>query len=192
MPGGAKEPQTSPKRLGVAVRRAEAVRLRLDGVRPARIAEILGYKNAHHVVIDLQRAIAAMTVEPTAELRRLEIARLDDMWIAVLDVLRREHLTVSHGKVIHLTDPNDPEGPGTPLVDDAPVLNAVDRLLKIQERRAKLLGLDAPTKIGVLDDDALDREEARLEAENADFLAQLDAGEAGTGPEDPESEAPEG
>jgi hypothetical protein len=35
---------------------------------------------------------------------------------------------------------------GAPLLDDAPVLAAVDRLLKVQERRAKLLGLDVPVK----------------------------------------------
>jgi hypothetical protein len=35
------------------------------------------------------------------------------------------------------------------LEDDAPVLAAVDRLLRIQERRAKLLGLDAPVRADV-------------------------------------------
>jgi len=33
------------------------------------------------------------------------------------------------------------------LVDDAPVLAANDRLLRIQERRAKLLGIEAPQQI---------------------------------------------
>jgi hypothetical protein len=33
------------------------------------------------------------------------------------------------------------------LADDAPVLNAVDRLVKISESRRKLLGLDAPAKV---------------------------------------------
>ena len=47
---------------------------------------------------------------------------------------------VSQGRLIYLGD--DPQ----PLADDAPVLAAVDRLLKIQERRARLLGLDQPTK----------------------------------------------
>jgi hypothetical protein len=48
-----------------------------------------------------------------------------------------------------------------------PVLQAIDRLLKIQERRARLLGLDAPTqhRVNVLSEDAIDAEIARLEAE---------------------------
>lgn len=39
---------------------------------------------------------------------------------------------------------------GVPLVDDAPMLSAMDRILKVMERRAKLLGLGAPTSIRVM------------------------------------------
>ena len=44
-------------------------------------------------------------------------------------------------------------------------LNAIDRALKIAERRAKLLGLDAPAKQDVRITDSLDREIERLAAE---------------------------
>ncbi|WP_188195602.1 hypothetical protein [Nonomuraea sp. SYSU D8015] len=40
-------------------------------------------------------------------------------------------------------------GDGAPLVDDGPKLAAIDRLLKIQARRAALLGLDAEKKVSV-------------------------------------------
>jgi cell division septal protein FtsQ len=72
------------------------------------------------------------------ELRALELARLDRLEIAANEVLEREHVTVSNGRIVVLGE--------SPLPDDAPVLAAIDRLLKIQERRARLLGLDAPTK----------------------------------------------
>jgi len=62
-------------------------------------------------------------------------------------VLERNHFTVTQGgQVVY-------HG-GEALVDDAPVLAAIDRLLKIDEqrrrvdeRRSKLLGLDMPTKV---------------------------------------------
>jgi hypothetical protein len=33
-----------------------------------------------------------------------------------------------------------------PIIDDAPVLAAIDRLVKIEDRMSKLLGLDAPVQ----------------------------------------------
>lgn len=123
-----------------AERDAEAARLRARGWNYTQIGDALGTDrgNAHHAV---QRALAAAVREAADEVRELELTRLDDMYAAVIAVLEAKHFTVSHGKVVYLGK--------EPLVDDAPVLAAVDRLLKIQERRAKLLGLDAATKTEV-------------------------------------------
>jgi hypothetical protein len=78
----------------------------------------------------------------------------------VWQVLQRTHVVVSQGRVVK--DDN-----GVPIPDDAPVLAATDRLLKIQERRAKLLGLDMPTrsKVEVLTESTVDAAIAALEAE---------------------------
>jgi hypothetical protein len=179
-----RNPQTAPKRLAVHLRRIQAVKMRLDGVRVDEIAETLGYRSTGAVFQDFSRYLAKMAAEPTAELRALEVQRLDDMYAAVMGVLRREHITVSHGHVVMVPDP-DNEGAQKVLLDDGPVLAAVDRLLKIQERRAKLLGLDAPTKVSVITDAALDEELARATAEAAE-LERLTAGE------DPDPEEPEG
>lgn len=179
--------KTSSRRLTVAIRRAKAIQMRLDGAKYTEIlAAGLGYRSTGAIAQDIQRALVELAAEPTAELRALEVARLDDMYSAVMGVLRREHLTVSHGKVIYV--PADVDGdPDVPLVDDAPVLQAVDRLLKIQERRAKLLGLDAPTKVSVITDALLDEEEARLAAEIAELERQAaEPDPEGEGPEDPE------
>jgi len=128
--------------LAGAERDAEAARLRSRGLSYEAIGRELGLDkgNAYHAV---QRALEATVAEPAAEVRQLELARLDDMYMAVMKVLEAQHFTVSNGKLIY-----HPET-GGPLLDDAPVLQAVDRLLKIQERRARLLGLDAATKTEV-------------------------------------------
>lgn len=126
--------------LDGAERDAEAARLRTRGLSYDAIGEQLGLDkgNAYRAV---QRALQATVQEPAEELRQLELARLDDMWAAVLEVLEAKHFTVSQGRIVYYGD--------VPLADDAPVLAAVDRLLRIQERRAKLLGLDAPAKAEV-------------------------------------------
>lgn len=145
-----------------ARRDAEAARLRGRGWTYQRIADELGVskQTAYDAV---QRALRDTLEEPAADVRQLELARLDDMYAAVMGVLEREHITVSQGRVVRrrLVDEQGmpiitgSDADGKPIyaeediVDDGPVLAAVDRLLKIQERRAKLLGLDAPTKAEV-------------------------------------------
>jgi hypothetical protein len=124
-----------------AERDAAAAELRAQGRKYDEIAAELGFADrgeAHHAV---QRALQAIVREPAERLRDLELSRLDAMYEAAMGVLERQHVTVSNGKVIHFD--------GAPLVDDAPVLAAIDRLLRIQERRAKLFGLDAPARVSV-------------------------------------------
>lgn len=156
----------------VAERRSEAIKMRRDGVRYEDIAAALGYNSRGAAVQDVQRALATMVSEPAEELRALELQRLDAMWQAALEVLVREHITVSNGKVVTLN--------GEPIKDDGPVLNAIDRLLRIQERRAKLLGLDAPAKHEVVTLDAIESEIRKLNDElaRADELDRVEAGEA--------------
>lgn len=145
--------------LATVERDAEAARLRSQSWTYQQIADHLGMSKgqAYEAV---KRALADVVQEPAEELRKLELDRLDQMAQAVREVLERRHVTVSNGKIIrqfagYELDADgktmvDAEGKPIPrfedLLDDAPVLSAVDRLLKIQERRAKLLGLDIPVK----------------------------------------------
>lgn len=162
MAGGKKKSQrgeskTSPRRVNVALRRAQALQLRADGLTHEEIAQQLNYKTRAALTQDLQRAMLAVVAEPAEEVRALELARLDMLWRRAMEVLVRQHVTVSHGKVVQLN--------GEPLLDDGPVLAAIDRLLRIQERRAKLLGLDAPTRHEVVTLDLIESEIKKLTAE---------------------------
>lgn len=156
-----------------AERDAEAARLRARGNTYLEIATEMGYADHAGARKAVARALVATVAEPAEEVRQLQLAQLDKLTAAALAVLERAHVTVSHGKIIR-------DEKGQPLLDDGPVLNAIDRLLRIQERRAKLLNLDAPTRHEVVTLDALDSEIERLSA----IVGRTPTGEtaANTGP----------
>jgi hypothetical protein len=101
-----------------AERRVEALKLRQDGWSYRRIAEKLdvSVSTAHDDVHHALKELNELERTEAAELRRLELERLDIALAAVM-----------------------------PQVEQGRLL-AVDRLLSIMDRRAKFLGLDAPTK----------------------------------------------
>lgn len=142
-----------------AQRAGRAAHLRSRGMSYSRIAADLGYGDASAARKACQRALQAIVAEPAEELRQVELIRLDSMWVAALAVLEAKHFTVSQGKLIYNGEDL--------LEDDAPVLAAIDRLLKIQERRAKLLGLDAPVKTDVTITDGIDQQIQALVAQLA-------------------------
>ncbi len=153
-----------------AERDREAVRLRSRGRTFQQISDELkygGYQNARRAV---KKVLESIDREAAEEHIAIQIDRLDFMYDAAMQVLEAEHYTVSDGRLVYLGDPKDPDIPGTPLLDDGPVLKAIDRLLRIEERRSKLLGLDAPTKTTVT------RGGADIDAAVAELAAMLDAG----------------
>lgn len=176
---------------------------RIDGVSVPDIRDRYRYKSTGAVYQDLSRALEQFVGEPAAELKAMELARMDaqlvrlsEMEAKVREVRDREHLTVSHGKVITIPDPAFPNDPTKviPLLDDEPVLRATAQLIAIegkrgdvQQRRAKLVGLDAPTKVAVITDAALDEELAREQAAIAELERQAAAED--DGPEDGEEAA---
>ncbi len=103
---------TSPGRVNVAQKQAEALRLRSKGMNFEGIAQKLGYRSAagahKAVVAGLQKTLR----EPADELRTMEAERLDRMLEGLWDK------AVSGDTW------------------------SVDRVLNIMERRTKLLGLD--------------------------------------------------
>lgn len=99
--------------------------MRAAGQKWETIADELGYATRGAACNDVARALAERITEQNDagdQLRELELEHLD--------VLRRRL-----GKLIE----ND--------ADDEVALKAIDRLIKISERRSKLQGLDAPVKV---------------------------------------------
>jgi len=100
--------------LAALERERQALQLRKGGATFEAIAAHLGYHNHSGAYKAVRRAMRRTLQEPANELRRLELARLDDL-------LRGVWVAACQGNVA-----------------------AVDRVLKIMARRAALLGLDAP------------------------------------------------
>ncbi|WP_432010175.1 hypothetical protein [Streptomyces cucumeris] len=125
-----------------AQRDAAAADLRAQRYSYQRIADELGYNGKGDAWRGVQRAMKAIVQESAERLIRAEAAQLDELYVEALEVLQRDHLTVSHGKIIYGED-------GEPLLDDGPRLQAIDRLVKIRESFRKLHGLDAATKTEV-------------------------------------------
>jgi flavin-binding protein dodecin len=107
------ESSSSPRIITGAHRKAEALRLRAAGHTYRRIADMVGWTNPGTAHEAVMSALVEVTREPAETLRDLELARLDAMQGAIWDAAL------------------------------AGELQAVDRVLKIMERRAKLCGLDS-------------------------------------------------
>ena len=128
----------SPAAIAHAERQRNALELAKAGVPYDTIAQRLGYTNRSGAWKAVQAAMQA-TIRPAADdVRAMQVARLDDLLAGLWALARKGNVA------------------------------AVDRALKIEERRAKLLGLDAAEKLdvsgtisvtvyrGASDDDAYD------------------------------------
>lgn len=140
-----------------------ALELRRRGLNYSQVAAEMGYRSQSSAYEAVQRALADSAREPADEVRRIEAERLDELTRHLNRVLVTRHYTVTQsGKIV--THPET----GLPLLDDGPVIQAVAGLVRIAERRAKLLGLDAPTKHEVITMDAIEAEIRKLEAQVGD------------------------
>ena len=131
--------ETPTTALTLSERNQRAAQMRLRGIDCQTIAETLGIAlSTVYVAVD-----SAMKEVPFADadsLRKIELAHLDKAQSKALEILEKQHVAISAGgKVVY----ND----GEPVLDDSVALKAVDSLVKVQGRRAKLLGLDAPTRV---------------------------------------------
>lgn len=110
----APESKTSKRRLEARERWIAALELRKKGLTFDAIAQELGYAGRQQSYTAVMKALKETLREPSDELRSLEAERLDTITDALWGDAKRGDT------------------------------GAIDRILKIMERRAKLLGLDVP------------------------------------------------
>lgn len=116
-------------------REARVLELRKSGATFARIAGVVGYADASNAKRAYDRAMKATIQQPADELRALEEERLDSLLLAMW--------------------PAAMQGKGY----------AVEKCLMIMDRRARLLGLDAPARTHLTVTDEMSVEIERLAAE---------------------------
>jgi len=112
------ESKTSQRRMTAKEREYKALELRKAGAGYQVIGDQLGMtaSGAYRAVMRSLKKLNEKISEEALEVRRLELERLDAMLIALWPQARKGNQ------------------------------GAVDRVLRIMDRRAKFLGLDAPTK----------------------------------------------
>ena len=110
------EPKTSVRRVKATEKQRQALELRKAGASYDEIARKIGYRSKSGAYKAVTSALNKMLKEPAEELRTLEMARLDRLLVGVW------------GAAVQGNQ------------------GAIDRVLRILERRAKLLGLDAPQR----------------------------------------------
>jgi len=113
------EPKTSKRRLEAVEKQQRALEMRKRGTSFQAIADELGYSNKSGAYKAVMSAIEKMLREPAEEVRTLELERLDELLSGLWEKA---------------------------VKGDAA---ALDRVLRIMERRAKYLGLDAPKESNV-------------------------------------------
>lgn len=146
---------TSSTSIKQAERRAEVLRLRLDGHTLQAIGDRLGIRadSVHDIIT---RALRDMTKEPAGQLLDLELARLDSLYAEAMNVLRSFTPLLHNGKIVQIPvidrdgeivkDP-DTGLPRTCIAEDkAARLASIAAAVRVMERRAKLTGLDAPSR----------------------------------------------
>lgn len=158
------------------IRDTLALEMRRDHIGYREIATSMGYAGPSGAYAAVQRALTDIQAEAGNEVRAVELERLDRLAQCAQAILDREHFAYSTGSGKVITDPET----GEKYIDEAPALAAMDRLLKIMDRRAKYLGLDAPTRanVEVTTVDSFDAKLRRL----VDEMAELDEAATGMAP----------
>jgi hypothetical protein len=149
-----------------AERRAKAVGMRRDGHTYNEIGTAMGVSRQAAAEL-VHKALLETMTEPAQEVRQLEVERYDEMFRIAWREMHTDHVVLYQGQVV-----KDDEG--NKLVDSAPKLAAMDRLIKIAEQRAKLLGLNAPVSVN-LSTDALTAELLSLARELGMPITDIDA-----------------
>jgi hypothetical protein len=167
-----------------AKRDHQALDLRVKGRSLQSIADDLGYASRGAVTDAIRRAFRDLPLPGTEDAKQLDLERIDRLIEQAWIVMEREHVAYSNGQVIRRRTGEverdeaglerlDDKGRTIPVyeevLDDGPLLASIDRIRSLLERRAKIIGYDAParSRVEVITSDAIEAEIASLEAELA-------------------------
>ncbi len=154
--------------LEVRDRESLALRLRREGHDYGDIARQVGWSSESTAREAVQRCLRRR-IEPDVEvLRNIEDEKLVQLERECWAVIRDRHLLYQWGRPVRNEH-------GEQMLDPEPKLKAVSALVRIQERRARLFGLDAPVKriVEVITAEMIDALIADLDAQTAALEADV-------------------
>lgn len=137
--------------LAMAERDQKVVALKRQDLSFQQIADHLGISKAG-AIRSFQRAkrrVDAASAADYAAYRDEQLASIAAMREVCDEIIAARHVSISNGHVVSEITGHDEDGNpiyGDPYEDDAPVLAAIDRRIKLDDQEAKLLGLYAPVK----------------------------------------------
>ena len=138
--------------LSVAEKRAAVVAAVHDGKPFRQIAAELGISKSYAHEL-FQAALQLIPVENVQAYREQQLADLALARRVAREILGRHHVSISNGHVVsEITGQDEETGKpiyGDPYEDSGPELAALDRLMKIGQREAEILGSDAEKKVSM-------------------------------------------
>jgi len=133
----------APK-VTVRERERQAVALHLAGKKFDEIAEIVGYTNRGTAYETVMRALRRETVADIEEVRNVEIARIDAMldsiWPLAIEDAEWVRQFADAKKVVPVHDDDGREI--VFIIPSDAKLDAIAKIIRLMERRARYLGLD--------------------------------------------------
>jgi hypothetical protein len=140
--------------LTMAERDEHIVELKGQGLSFQQVADQVGISKSGAILgfQRVKRRVNERADDNYATYRDDQLARIAVLREVVADIVHTRHVTISNGHVISEITGRDDDGKpiyGDPYEDDAPTLAAIDRMVKLDEREAKLLGLDAEQKLNL-------------------------------------------
>ncbi|MGW0575129.1 helix-turn-helix domain-containing protein [Streptomyces sp. NPDC002920] len=126
-----------------AVRDARACELRAQGWSIQAIADEFGL---HHSSVQaaIRRGMRDVIQGPAEQLLAVHMERLETLYEAAMEVMEADHVVVSHGKVITMTDE---DGVERPLKDHGPKLAAIREARASLDSFWTLTGMKKPAKV---------------------------------------------
>ncbi|MGW4670090.1 hypothetical protein [Streptomyces sp. NPDC004324] len=117
------------------------------GTTYRELAEMFGYYDKGTAWRAMQNVKAEVVRPAVTKLIATESEQLDDLFVMAMEIIERNHIVVSHGKIITMLDPET--GEEKPLQDDGPRLQAIQTALRIRESYRRLHGVDQPSQVAV-------------------------------------------
>ncbi|MFD8234008.1 hypothetical protein ACFV20_19270 [Streptomyces sp. NPDC059696] len=110
------------------------------GTTYQQIADMFGYYDRSQAWRGIQSAKRDVALPAVTKLRQTESEQLDALYLMAMEIIERNHVMVSHGRVVCGDD-------GQPLPDDGPRLQAIQTALRIRDQYQNLHGLKQPAKV---------------------------------------------